>query len=383
MATKSPNGGIVWNAEEKAKMVAARPEITTCKTVIELTDLIFAAQAVLPKRVHRERKSIYDSLRGGGMDGTYAKSFREAETLTTTATEGEPAAEPTKMRWTNDEYTMLAHDPEVQPLLGTLEAMSTSDFVDLMLRAQNRQIDAPRRRPRKSLSIANYNSSAGKKLATLIVEGSARKPTRAIVPLERQSAPEQIEQTEVADVAIETPAPQTQAPANVSGPSPLSLAIVGFANTFIGQLKASVMEALSQSFDTKLAATLHEATAELEKSNIANIAALLGGTAPQAPAEQIAVPTPAVPKGPRVDVVGLLNGQATELKKIVGNTFDLRCFTADEAKRQDLTASTIMLVTGHIPHSVKDRAEATGANVVHVNGRTSAVVKALQELRAH
>lgn len=382
MATKAVKGSPVWGPEEKAQMVAARPEIADpTKSVIDMTDLIFAAQEVLPKKRRRPRKAIYDSLRARGIDGPYAASFREFATQAL-AGAAEEERQLAKKRFTNDEYVMLGNDEEVKPLADQLEAMDNSEFAELIVRAQARQIDAPRRRDRKSIMQANY-SGAQRRISTIIAEASKQKPPRPVVPLERPHQPSVREA--IAEQQENQPAPSSApdaplSPVQAAIGSPLGTAIAGLANVFIGQLKKGVMDALSQSFDTTLAAAIQDATTQLERSNLSNIAALLGGTAqPAAPAAQIE--TPAKPRGQRVDVVGLLNGQAQELKKQAGDSFDIRCFTAKEAEHQELTAPHIILVAGHISHAAQERAKAAGAHIVHANGRTSSVLKALQELR--
>ncbi len=379
MATKAAKGSPVWGPEEKAQMVAARPEIAEPgKSVIDMTDLIFAAQEVLPKKQRRPRKAIYDSLRAKGIEGPYAASFREFATQALTRA-GEESQQLAKKRFTNDEYVMLGNDEEVKPLVDQLVTMDNSEFAELIVRAQARQIDAPRRRDKKSIMQANYGSGGSKRISAIIAEASKQKPPRPVVPLERPQSVREAIAEQQAEAQVSTPdAPL--APVQAAIGSPLGTAIAGLANVFIGQLKKGVMDALSQSFDTTLAAAIQDATGQLERSNLANIASLLGGT-PQQEAAPQQIETPAKPKGQRVDVVGLLNGQAQELKKAAGDSFDIRCFTAKEAEHQELTAPYIILVSGHISHAAQDRAKAAGAHIVHANGRTSSVLKALQELR--
>jgi len=85
-------------------------------------------------------------------------------------------------------------------------------------------------------------------------------------------------------------------------------------------------------------------------------------------------------KKARVDVVGLLNGQADVVRKACGNSFNLRFLTTQEALRSEITAPTTVLVTKFVGHDTQDRIRKSDTNIVYVNGAAESVVKALQEL---
>jgi hypothetical protein len=85
---------------------------------------------------------------------------------------------------------------------------------------------------------------------------------------------------------------------------------------------------------------------------------------------------------PRVDVVGLLNGQVDVVKRACGHQWNLRFLTADEVRSQPITAPDAIMLRRFVSHSAQERIKKAGATLHFANGAAESVIAQLNKLGA-
>lgn len=425
MATskKSPRPTVRWTDDEVRRLLLKAPDIAKPLSNPDLRDLLLKTQkGVLVNSRRRPPDAIYVSLstpptrsvsplreqiekvskamEAGIYDGLDAGSADEQEEQSATA-EGEPAV----FRWSREERIRLAHDEEIKGLLGLSEKPANAVLVEALLRAQRRQLT--RSRPRKSIQNAIYTKGGKKGLYQELRDSLRFQPKE---PIKSMHAPlPEPEQTELEQqdqwlgdmearaqaedgvqalagaIDVPTPQPLPERPAGSLGG-----ALAGLIELTVAKLSAAIAQSINDTLSTAVA----DATNQLKQSNMDSIAELLGGpvavdtpqtvaekaTQARAVADMAAEAIAPKVRGPRVDVVGLMNGQVAEVRKAVGDSFDLRFLTPEELDRRPLTAPVTLMLAGNVPHRTSDKIKAYTGRLINVNGRVSSVLKELQAL---
>lgn len=395
---EKPTKRIVWSAQEWDQLVEAEPELMMHRDPYTLYTILCKAQRVLPQNRQRAAKYINNGCRMS-RNAVLASIKAAAERLAELpqipiAPNPAPAAQSTPtpttrhvVFWTQREYNMLAHHSAVTPLLDKTARAKPRDLVNAVLAAQAAVL--PWDRWRGSQQI--YQSCVSPKKRNLVsqLRDAMRFPPIPTPPVQAQPVQARPEVVEPA-----APAAPIEVP-GVVAPNPLAAALAGLVEAMQQQLQQTVATSFDRVLEGVLVKTLHEALqkqdAHIEATVRRSVVELLGApanepskpdfradAAAEAAAEAAADAVVAKARGPRVDVVGLLNGQVDVVRRAVGDSFSLRFLTADEGLRQDLTAPIVIVVKKFVNHSIDARVKKAGATLVYANGGPESVLKILQ-----
>lgn len=427
---------------EWAEMLRNEPELATAHSPLKRLDLLMRAQGALPESRQRSRKALYSLVvsREKEFEATIstitAKVNQISQHQATTdqhdvcpSQDNEPAdntivpptelgkplkgqkdeKKPRRLRWGNRDFIQIAHDDEVKALLGKDQRTPAAVLASAVSRAQRRQLPADRWRTDSGLLQACYGHSEHTML-TLLRRAMRFPPIRPPAPVPgapvAQSTPAAPAAAPTA-AADPTPSPSTSPDSEGTSKAPCVLA-QALAQALDDQHKANRAvltaaldlhrqeweSAVSESLKLMMNQALAEQDGRIREAVRATIAEVLGEPAPgQAPPTpdfhadmaaqaqaQAAIQNMNRPPRPRVDVVGLLNGQAEIVKKACGASFDLRFIGANEALRTTFTAPVTVLVRKFVGHDAEACVRKQGAKLVYANGGPESVVKALQEL---
>ncbi len=409
---------IHWRPEEWSQMLSECPELATTEDPLERMRVLQRAQTVLPEQRQRTYHALYD------VAVTRAKRLTEVleqavplqaevaqqpqpsitqmeESATDVVGQSAPQLDGSapRIRWAKAELIQLAHDSGITPLLDKSRRTPPFTLVEALLRVQAVLLPQDRWRTRANLTQACYGQN---NLFDRLRDAMRYPPipkTQAALP-----TPEPVQApASVAEVAHgDNPAPAEIQPAAAQ---PLACPTLpkGIEDALDALCRANnaVMLAFMQQVRTEMAGAVRDVLREAIQGQADSvregvrdtIMELLGGPSagdePPRPdfkadmqAEQRAQEALARFKRPRVDVVGLLNGQADLVKKACGSSFDLRFLTADESERQQLTAPVVIMLRKFVNHSTQERIRKAGANLVYANGGPESVIKCLNELPA-
>lgn len=408
MATE-PITRAIWRDEHMTALLNQSPEIGFVTEPSALTDLILKAQRkALPKNMRRKRQQIMHSLGTppsrpvSPLRTQIARIVETMPVLPATATT-EPEVPKALIRWRLVEWTRLAHDEEVKRLLAQHGEPDNVALLDATLRAMRRQLPTERQRERSAIQTSMYPKTGTNKkgLVGLLREGIKYQPKEPIVsmhdtvhmPLPTTEHAHEINE-EIAQLVQSRTALQEQAAA-LSAPAPLAAAngptnglggaLAGLIDMAIGKLRIGIMESVNAGIDRAMTQALTDATEQLRTSNVQTITQLLGGDISSTVGNDLdeVVPKATDPKvrGPRVDVVGLLNGQIEVVKKAVGESFDLRFLSSDDVERLPVTAPCAIMMTKFVSHSAQERIKKQGKQVIYANGGVDSLLKELSAMK--
>lgn len=404
-------------------MIAHSPELATTGDDKRRMTLLMEAQQVLPEERQRPRGTLWTCTvyKPEFTKNAMAKALAQAAKLPQTPTPSTlPDADKTApgksrvsanderppVHWSQEEYIRLAHDDEVRPLLDKGRRPSTTALLEAVIHAQARMFPSSRWRPRAALAQSAYRKTSS--LLDKLREAMRFPPIH--VPTPDLTVPDVAVQgtgvvlgrpNEFAGVPVE------HLPA--SGPEPAK----GIGASTLPQTLTNALDGLLQANTNMLLAFMdqmrHDVRATLEhvvdaamkmqnegiRANVrATIEELLGDrpTTHEPPKPDFradmkshetaaAMAEAAVAKAKRrVDVIGLLNGQAEIVRKACGTSFDLRFIGSNDVTRTGITAPTAIVVTKFVGHDTHDRIRKFNAKMVYANGGPESVIKALQEL---
>jgi hypothetical protein len=344
-------------------------------------------------------------------------------------------------KWSHVELASLAlHGPIREALQDPDHPPPNHRLLDMIVEAQSKLFDSMRWRKRLAIQSSMYGpKNLVQRLRKIVDDHAPAEVDRVLSdeeagPLlnghhERDwTGPGAAAAHE--EVMQEVPPTPPQPPSPVAPTPGANDAIASGLTALFGMLKTAIHEGLRDGLREGLAhlqmptppvhvpkaaraPSASEIAAKVDQQVRSTIMDVLGGpSAPAAPAAPVAVqpvepeepeePQPVIPeheaqfaqhddsigadferqRKPRVDVVGLLNGQKQIVIRECGDRFKLRFIGSDEAAHAVYSAPTAIVCQKFIKGNIVERATKQGASVITVNGAASAVVERLNGMAA-
>ena len=380
---------VFWKHGEYIALLQAEPDILTVTNTRARTALLVNAQAGLPVERQRSKGALYnacfvrsahflqglaDAASALGLPGPVHEPQRvygHAKKAAQAAPKPAPAPKEHAQRvtYTTSELRALAHDADIKRLLDKTYPLQKSELMQAVERAQRRHLRPERWRTRKGLNNCVYRPGAP--LVTQL-RGQLRFPLLEL-EVARALRGEAPTPPAVAVAAVPVALPATDGRGQVHQ---LLDAFLNVAETRVRALVSDLADELAKrqqaQFERQTAQLLVLLrTAQGAPSSLSTLPAL-----PELERD----PDSTRPQLPRVDIVGLLNGQADIVKQRVGANFRLRFLQANEIDRQPIVAPHVILLSKFIGHTASNRAKKAGAQVHYANGGAKSVIDQLNIL---
>jgi hypothetical protein len=307
----------------------------------------------------------------------------EAEAQTFLA-EAKPAKH---IYYTLEEWRALAHHPLVKRLFTGKTDPNSASVSRSCERAQHDVLPLDRHRSPKTWTTAAYKT--GKNSVVTRLRDALRYP-----PLETSLLPpppkEEVSQPS-ASAAASVPSAEIQSPevlvnnAVRSMADGLAISIQQMmAATFTQAMTAAlpaIIDACVQANQPIVRDALHGQATDITAQVRQAIFELLGGpTHPKSErpndANLQAADVPRTYK-PRVDVIGLLNGQANIVREHYGHYFSLNFIDAKHVGSRSITAPDVVMVRKFVNHDAQGLIKKSGAALHYANGGVESVLKCL------
>lgn len=385
MTTKT----ISWTEAHVKAIADAIPELFTTSAAGVRARLINARQQdILGKHLVRSKDSLHMSLYEGKKLYRMLEALRPKEpepVAVVVEPEPEPQPEPKaaelrhKIRLRMVEWTALAHHPLVKPLLDKKTFCTPNQLIAMLERAQRDVLPQDRWRDTRQWHSAFYRATrtaeGGKRDAlSMLREGIKYQPLSQYV---MKTDPDPVVPEPVA-ATVETTMTPSIPIAHDAADAGLMQAMMTLFNAMQARTLSAVAPLLErmERLETRLAALPEDVRMQ--------VADVVGGPAPTPAVETPAAPTftPEHERQPRVDVVGLLNGQVDVVKRACGRQWNLRFLSAEEVERQPITAPDAIMLRRFVSHSAQERIKKAGAKLHYANGAAESVIARLNQLYA-
>jgi hypothetical protein len=376
---ETKSGRIIWTSDEYRKLVKRVPALRQPpENQSELADLLDKAQKALPPKRRRPRSpDLYG--KAGKRDHLLpklAQAFAELD-AEAPAQEAEQeaalAAHKAKPIYLKpEEWRAIAHHSEVKAQFAGKDEPNPHALASTCERVQHDVLPPDRQRSHKGWIQSGYRKGKGNLIAEL--RNALRYPPlpKPLVA-KAEPTPEPVE---------EAPAPTEAAPTATPTGAVQHLALF---------LEAVLKDAFTQALNNAMPSIINAVKAdvapqgELVGAVRQAILELLGGPQPQAQAQQADTwqePPIALYRAskPRVDVVGLLNGQAELVKKQWQHRLNLNFIPADHVGSKDVAAPDVVMVRKFVSHDAQDIIKKAGAKLHYANGGISSVLDCLARI---
>jgi hypothetical protein len=386
MKNTDSRGHRIWSDEEVDRIVQGIPDLFDTEVAQHWAKKIEKHQGAL---LGTDRKRSLGTLVVGLGPAKRLRRQLEASRLRLSqaaeAVSEPEAAEPTPtsdkhrrsgVRLRMVEWTALAHHEEVKPLLDKKLFVTPNQLINALVRAQKEALPSDRWRDAGQWHSAFYRATrsegAKRDAMSMLREGIKFQP---LARFEKVSEPEPVHApTEKEEAMTTAPLPQSAA-------DPVMLAIInlfGALQERAERTMAPVLERLER-MEARLAALPEDVRLQ--------VADVVGGPAAapvvETPVDAVdAAPTLTHERQPRVDVVGLLNGQVDVVKRACGRQWNLRFLSAEEVERQPITAPDAIMLRRFVSHSAQERIKKAGAKLHYANGAAESVIARLNQLYA-